>query len=613
MFYQLLLGILEDNSGYFVLDLLGFGTKMYNSLWGYPFASFISSLEQPEPLFFSVIFLLFSYSSSVWIYNTLSIFGILLSFILSFKLLSAFLSKKLAPLLALIFTISPHFLYCSRSHINMIQLWLPLLSIYTLLFYKPKKLYLKYFLTGILLTITVGVSNYLAYFTIIFISLYFFSRQIISILALKQNYWTKQNLFGYFLMFFTTGIFTFVMIRPYIMENFLGKYQQTETLDRVITRIGNTEVEIVGDSWKVNPVGEEALGKAQSKYILKRPIEDFFTFSLRPWYFFLPSIDNPFFGHLTQGAIHWLQNDKGFWLAQNYFPSEHSAGYLGWVNFSFAIVGLIYVLKKVRVGYFAQNFYWTKYHEALSLGMVALAMALLSMPPYITINLSKIYLPSYILFRLFPMFRVLSRMGVFILLVQLIFTGFGYISFLSFIEKRFNWRHLNFLAITPFFIISLMEFFIPLRLTDVSTPPKVFTYISQNTQEHEAIAVYPYSKNVETLFWTREHKRPFTNTRDLVRPEFGFDSKEFTAKLPSHEGILEAHNLGIDYLVYFPIADKNMMENCAFFAKTPLLEKIGVFEEYDPQFKNLGFWSNFIHIENYGTKMDSTAILYRIR
>ena len=149
-------------------------------------------------------------------------------------------------------------------------------------------------------------------------------------------------------------------------------------------------------------------------------------------------------------------------------------------------------------------------------------------------------------------------------------------------------------------------------MTDVSTPPKVFTYIRQNTQEHESLAVYPYSKNVETLFWMREHKRPFINTRDLVKPEFGFDSKDFTAKLTSCEGILEARNLGIDYLVYFPVVDRNMMESYAFFDETPLLEKVKVFKELDPKFKDLGIWSNFIHIENYGTKMDSTAVLYRI-
>jgi hypothetical protein len=187
-----------------------------------------------------------------------------------------------------------------------------------------------------------------------------------------------------------------------------------------------------------------------------------------------------------------------------------------------------------------------------------------------------------------------------------------------------------------------MEFFVPIKITDVSTPPKIFTYIRQNTQQNQALAVYPYSKNVETLFWMREHQRPFTNTRDLRKPEFGFDSIEFTKKLPSCEGILEARNLGIDYIVYFPLVDGNMDTNMEFFDNTGLLTKVSgvadeeknaeilrewgmgradrvdaslagsVFIEEAPITRDIGLLNRFVDIENYGNKYTNTALLYRI-
>lgn len=378
------------------------------------------------------------------------------------------------------------------------------------------------------------------------------------------------------------------MIRPYILANFF----------------------VV----KPNSIKEETRYQAQSSYALKRPIEDFFTFSLRPWYLFLPSQDNPFFGQLTKKSINWLQDTKGLWLAQNYFPSEHTTGYLGWTNLIFAFFGLYYVLKKLQSNKFPD---WTPYHQALTLGLISLCMTFLVMPPYITINLHKIYLPSFLLYKFFPMFRVLARMGIFILLGELIFTGFGYLFLLDFLEKKLNWKKFNFLALLPFFALSLMEFFVPLRITDVSVPPKVFTYISQNTPANSSLAVFPYSQNVETLFWTREHNRFLVNPRDLVNPQTGFDSLEFTSHLPSCAGILEAQKLGVDYLVYFPLADtdvtgKSWGLNSLFFKNCPLLKEVAKFSEQDSQFKDLGFWSKFILVENYGTKSENSAVLYQI-
>lgn len=590
---HLVSGVIEDNVVFFILFVYHTFLRTEEN-FGLVAVQYVSGIHPPsEPLFFTLAKTIFSQTSSTLPYNLVIILNILLNFLLSYKILAKIVKLKsqnakiICVLMSLIFTFSPYFLYQSRSHPVLLHVWLSLLTIYIFLFSKIRPTP-RFILTGVFLAGTIGFSNYLGYFTIIFLFLHFFAQQIISRIFLHQKYWNSKLFLNYFLLFFTSGILTFLMIRPYILANF-----------------GISKTDLIGD---------KVQSQVQSSYTLKRPIEDFFTFSLRPWYFFLPSQDNPFFGQFTQKFINWLQNDKGLWLARNYFPSEHTAGYLGWVNFIFALFGLYYVLKELQT---EKPTDWTSYHHALAFGLTVLGMAFLAFPPYVTINLHKIYLPSYLLYKYFPMFRVLSRMGVFILLGELIFTGFGLALFLDFLEKKLNWKKLNFLALFPFFVLSFMEFFVPFRITDISVPPRVFVYIAQNTPANSSLVVFPYSQNVEALFWTREHQRFLVNPRDFVDSATGFNSLEFTSHLPSCSGLLEAKKLGVDYLVYFPLADtdtlgKSVGLNAEFFANCPLLKEIAKFTEKDAIFKDLGFWSKFIWIENYGTKSENSAILYQL-
>jgi len=56
---------------------------------------------------------------------------------------------------------------------------------------------------------------------------------------------------------------------------------------------------------------------------------------------------------------------------------------------------------------------------------LGIMMAVFSAPPYVTINLHRIYFPSHFLAKIFPMFRAYARFGVLVLLCTSILAAFG--------------------------------------------------------------------------------------------------------------------------------------------------------------------------------------------
>jgi len=56
---------------------------------------------------------------------------------------------------------------------------------------------------------------------------------------------------------------------------------------------------------------------------------------------------------------------------------------------------------------------------------LAVVMVIFSAPPYITINLHKIYFPSHFLAKVFPMFRSYARFGVLVFLCTSVLAAFG--------------------------------------------------------------------------------------------------------------------------------------------------------------------------------------------
>jgi hypothetical protein len=561
---QYFLGVIEDNVGFFSFaHSIGSLTGCTDYI-AYPTGLCQNLLASNQPFTAIPIYLLSESMNRILSYNILILASLLLNFTLAFRFFKRFWGRFIASLLAITLLFSPYLAYQGRAHVDLLQIWPVIWFLDTLFFSKSR--YKAVFL-GLLLTLVTGMSNYLGYFTVIFASLY--SLIVGAQLILKKSSIVK----GARLVVATAAVFVLtssLFIAPYIKSNYFSP----------VVRIEETV-----DTKAVN-----------------RPFADFVAFSSRPWYYVLPSVDNPFFGGLSQSILNKLSNG-GNYLAQNYFKAEHSASYLGWVNLSLAAAGAVSLLRHKSS---------TQVEKGIGLNYPALlittgVLMVLTMPPSVILNGTSIYLPSYILFKLFPMFRVLARAGILILFLTFIFTGYGYLMLVKqMISRKINRRVIQSIMLIVA-LVSVAEFFIPLKITHTSTPPKVYTYIGATDRLKSPMVVYPYNKTNEALFWMDIHKQPLINPRFYVDKPTGFVSEDFTKLLNTSLGLEKAHSMGAKYLVYFYQDDDKT--NIEFFDNSPLLSRVGDFEETGPN--ELNYTS--IRIVEAGSAKSNSAILYKFK
>jgi hypothetical protein len=546
------------------------------ALYGYPFGANYSPWSS-EPVINFVYGLAARVLDTVYVYNIFLIFAALLTLVVVFIFFRKYLRNNfVSVLLSIVFVLSPYFFYQGREHPQLFQVWL--LVLFLISYLTDGKL-IKKVVMGLLLGLLILTSNYLGYFALLFISLYLAVKSVF-LLIRKKPALIKTEGINYL-----AAIVPALLVCTIFIPNYLKAYRESAPPTNTI--------------------------------ILNRPFEDFVTFSSRPWYYVLPSVDNPFFGGITQGILTSAQN-SGYFLFGNYFKSEHSASYLGWVNLILAVVGLLSIIKKVRAHADADESTYEKYIEILVLGVVALCFVLLSMPPFFTVNGLRIYLPSFILWKLFPMFRVLARLGVVVLLIELIFTGLGYMAVINWSSAKLAKIRLSLpqayagLAILPLFMFSLAEFFIPIKLTDVSTMPRVYQYIAAYTPENAVIAVYPYSETQNAFYWMGEYRRGLINPRFFVHQSPDFSSELFTKTLPSCIGINEARSLGVTHLIVFEgaIPVENRTAEMVFFNNSKFLKKIKEFDQIIELPNNNKLPRVFIKVEY--ASLNEQASIYKL-
>ena len=557
-----LIGYIEDNVSFFSMPRLIEKIKGCTDYIGFPSGSCQNSISYFQPLVSTPIYLLAKNFDPVFIYNIVLLLGFTLNFFFSYRFYRRVFGNFIAFLLTCIFLFSPYFAYQSRSHVELIQFWPVIWFIDTLFFSKRKY---KEISLGLLLSLITGVSYYLGYFTILFCVLYI---SLIFLHSAERKNLVKSNLKPVFkgtVVFILTSV---IFLGPYIKSNFL---------------VGRTNVQ-----------------SSLNSKVLSRSFEDFMIFSSRPWYYVLPSVDNPFFGKASQRALDLLSSSRNY-LTLSYFKSEHSASYIGWLNSFLAVLGVIFILsnkqeKKTQPSYFA-------------LLISIFILILLTMPPIVILSGVKFYTPSYILFSLFPMFRVLARAGIIILFLNLIFTGFGYVKLIRILSSRMSNQRAIKLLLLPLALFSFLEFFVPLKISYVGLPPSVYAYIgSFSTQNKFPLVVYPYSKTSEAEFWIKTYRQPLVNPRSYEYKSTGFISEDFTKSLNTFSGLDKSQKIGAKYLVYFYESDNG--ESKEFFNSSQKLIYVKEFKEIKPSGRNN---SRFIDIVETGPVQSNSAILYEFR
>jgi|GEM_PF-846379 len=554
------IGIIEDNITFFYLPRLVKGLIGCTDYFGYPTGFCQNLIIYFQPITAITSFLFAKILNPIIAYNIIVIGGLALNSFFSFRFFKKLFGRFISFLLTLIFLTSPYISYQSRSHLDLMQFWPVIWFLDTLFFSKSRH---KAIFLGLILTLITGISNYLSYFTILFSVLYLLLKFLFSQskITLMKGSW-REVIKTLVIFILLSGTF----MAPYIKSNFFApRVRFEENIDNKATN---------------------------------RPFEDFIIFSSRPWYYILPSVDNPFFGAFSQKILDQLSSGKNY-LTQNYFKSEHSASYLGWVNISLALLGIIMLIRTKQVS--EKPIFYP------ALLVTILGLIILTMPPSVTLRGVTFLTPSYVLFKIFPMFRVLARAGVLILFLVLIFTGFGYISLENLlVARKINHKIAQFvlLALASF---SFIEFFVPLKVTHVGTPPKVYSYIGSIGYLKSPIVVYPYNKTTGALFWFTTHRQPLINPRYYEHKETNFVSENFTKLLNTTKGLEEARIMGAKYLVYFYIDDGGKSMN--FFENNNLLVHISNFSEEGQEEQS----SAFIQIIEAGADATNSAILYKFK
>lgn len=223
--------------------------------------------------------------------------------------------------------------------------------------------------------------------------------------------------------------------------------------------------------------------------IYHRPFEDLFMQSAKPLSYLLPSVAHPLFGNFTEHFIGTNLYGISF--------TEHTL-YLGWIPL---ILAFIAYKNRKKINNFYLGFFI----------FLALAAWFFSQPPWWKIGTVKIYMPSFFMYKILPMFRAYCRFGIVVMLAVAVLAGFG----LKFILERFKTQKAK-IAVTSLFCgLVLFEFwnYPPFKVIDVSKVPAVYYWL-KNQPKDIVIAEYPLdadSPNEMYKFYQTEHEKKIIN------------------------------------------------------------------------------------------------------
>ena len=224
-----------------------------------------------------------------------------------------------------------------------------------------------------------------------------------------------------------------------------------------------------------------------------RPFEDLFSQSARPLSYFLPASTHPVFGGFTESFV-----GTGLY-GESY--TEHAL-YLGWVPLILAF----FAFRRRRISKDPSE----RYYICCFLVLAVVAW-LFSQPPWWQFGPFKLYMPSFFMYKLFPMFRAYCRFGIVVMLAVSILAALG----LKVILDRFKGGILRFCVTVICCVLVLFEFWNwpPYKVIDVSGVPSAYYWL-HSTPGDFIIAEYPLDydgSNELYKFYQTKHEKKIIN------------------------------------------------------------------------------------------------------
>jgi hypothetical protein len=210
--------------------------------------------------------------------------------------------------------------------------------------------------------------------------------------------------------------------------------------------------------------------------LYRRDFNDIFVQSARPLSYFLPATSHPLLGKFTENFV-------GTQLYGDSF-TEHAI-YLGWLPLilAFVCVKRWQISRKLRT---EENFYIGFFI------FMAIVAYFFSQPPWWQFGRIRIYMPSFFMYKLLPMFRAYCRFGIVLMLAISVLAGFG----LKLILGKLSKETIKVGITILFCVLVLFEFWNwpPYKVIDVSRVPAAYYWLKAEPGDF-TIAEYPLDTN----------------------------------------------------------------------------------------------------------------------
>lgn len=499
-----------------------------NNLISYPFGGEEFVAQPIGYLWFLINYLLAIFTTPVLTYNLQILFNFLLSAFFTYLLVFYLTNNRLAAIFSgIIFGFCPYIVVRSWQHLGETYLWPMPMFIWSFLRLKKQKgcLAMIVFISSLIFsTINFGVT----YYTF-----------IIFVLLVAYTAMQGKDNFAFLKRIGLLCLITAVILTPQFFTIFLNL---------------------------LNP--PDNVASAFNPYY--RSLNDIFLQSAKPLSYFLPSVVHPLFGDFT----------SQFAGTQFYGVSftEHTL-YLGWMPLILAVYAVRRWRRgrKIRVQSPPGTVLSTVSSEDYYIGffiILAVVAWFFSQSPWWQIGSFRVFMPSFFMHKILPVFRAYCRFGIVLMLGVAILAGFG----LHFILGRFK-NYGKKMVVTMFFSsFVLFEFWNwpPYKVIDVSKFPQVYYWLKEQPGEF-AIAEYPldyYGGNEMYKLYQTKHEKKIING---TRPGSYANKVTNTIKKlsdPKTSGILKW--LGVKYVIV----------HRSEYSNTELIEEI---EELNKIHKNPNF------------------------
>ena len=234
----------------------------------------------------------------------------------------------------------------------------------------------------------------------------------------------------------------------------------------------------------------------------QRPFDDLFYQSSKPLGYLLPSVEHPIFGRFTEFFV-------GDFLFGHSFV-EHTL-YLGWTTIILSFIAFRLWKKRQKIEVETTD---SEKRENFAIGyflLLAIVAWFFSQPPWWKIGSFRIFMPSFLMYKVLPMVRANCRFGILVLFASSVLAGFGLKSILD--KIRTNSKKT--VVAVCFCGLILFEFFhIPSEhVIDLSATPVVYEWLKAQRGDF-VIAEYPLDTEgqvVSYLFNQTKHQKKMIN------------------------------------------------------------------------------------------------------